>query len=47
MRVHLIAVVALAGFLAACAAPTASMDGPGKISGHFGAGMTADRTAGR
>ncbi len=47
MRVSLIAAMTLAGLLAACADTTVSMQGPGQTSGHFGPGMTADRTAGR
>lgn len=47
MRVSLIAAMTLAGLLAACADTTVSMHGSGQSSGHFGAGMTADRTSGR
>lgn len=47
MRVSLIPALALVGLLAGCETPQGSMGHTDSVIGHFGAGMTVDRTAGR
>lgn len=47
MRVSILAALALASLLAACAAAGTKFQTDDRRSGHFGTGMHAGRTAGR
>jgi len=47
MRFPVLAALALLGLAAACTGPQATMVHTDSVTGHFGAGMHAGRTAGR